>query len=74
MDIVLKESKIQFKNPVIGQPTRAVEEHYYARRIIALVESNERQFRFMANEIPFAATEDDMISAIETQLSLTKEG
>lgn len=71
MDITLKESKLQFKNPVIGQPTRAVEEHYYARRIVAVVENDERQFRFMANELPFVATEDDMVSAIEKQL--TKE-
>lgn len=68
MDIILKESKLQFKNPIIGQPTRHVEEHYYARRIVALVDNNERQFRFMASELPFFATEDDMISAIEAQL------
>ncbi|OMC83615.1 hypothetical protein BK128_18065 [Viridibacillus sp. FSL H7-0596] len=69
MNITLKESKIQFKNPVIGQPTRAVEEHYYARRIVALVDSKEKQFRFMASELPFAATEEDMMIAIELQLN-----
>ena len=70
MSIVLKESKIQFKNPIIGQPTRAVEEHYYARRIVAVVDGNERQFRFMANELPFVATEEEMIVAIENQLAV----
>ncbi|MEK5530642.1 hypothetical protein MKX79_14850 [Viridibacillus sp. FSL R5-0468] len=69
MSITLKESKIQFKNPVIGQPTRAVEEHYYARRIVAIVDGAARQFRFMANELPFVADEEDMIRAIELQLN-----
>jgi hypothetical protein len=68
MTIVLKESKLQFKNPVIGQPTRAVEEHYYARRIVAYVDGEEKMFRFMANELPFTSTEDDMISTITAQL------
>lgn len=71
MNIVLKESKLQFKNPVIGQPTRAVEEHYYARRIVAVVDTDERQFKFMANELPFVATEVDMIVAIKKQLEPT---
>ena len=74
MNIVLKESKLQFKNPVVGQPTRAIEEHYYARRIVAIVDGEERQFRFMANELPFAATEDEMIAAIKAQLELTTVG
>lgn len=72
MNIVLKESKIQFKNPVIGQPSRAVEEHYYARRIIALVDNDEHQFRFMAKELPFVASEDEMVTAIENKLTLEK--
>lgn len=72
MNIVLKESRIQFKNPVIGQPTRAVEEHYYARRIIALVDNDEHQFRFMAKELPFVASEDEMVTAIENQLTTEK--
>lgn len=46
-----------------------MEEHYYARRIVAVVENDERQFRFMANELPFVATEDDMVTAIENQLT-----
>lgn len=69
MNIILKSSHLQFKNPVLGQPTRAVEEHYYARRIVAIVDGEERQFRFMADELPFYATEDDMILAIENQLN-----
>lgn len=67
--IVLKESKLQFKNPVLGQPTRAVEEHYYARRIVAILDGEERHFRFMASELPFKATEDDMIGVIKAQLT-----
>ncbi|MEK4228973.1 hypothetical protein [Solibacillus sp. FSL H8-0538] len=71
MNIVLKESKLQFKNPTIGQPTRAVEEHYYARRIVAVVGGEDKQFRFMASEVPFAAIEEDMIAAIKEQIELT---
>lgn len=69
MDIVLKSSHLQFKNPVLGQPSRAVEEHYYARRIVAVVNGEERHFRFMANELSFIATEEEMIASIETQLN-----
>lgn len=68
MTIILKSSHLQFKNPVLGQPTRAVEEHYYARRIVAIVDDEERQFRFMASELPFFATEEEMIEAIKNQL------
>lgn len=69
MNIVLKESKLQFKNPMIGQPTRAVEEHYYARRIIAIVDGEERHFRFTKDELPFLATEDDMILVIQNKIN-----
>lgn len=68
-DIVILGSRVQFKNPVIGQPTRPIKDHYYARRIIALVDGIERQFRFMDNEIPFEATEEDMVEAVENKLT-----
>jgi len=69
MAIEIIRTSIQFKNPVIGKPTRAVEEHYYARRIVALVDSEEKQFRFMASELPFIADEEKMITEIEQQVS-----
>ncbi|MCM3457450.1 hypothetical protein M3685_26640 [Heyndrickxia oleronia] len=69
MNIVLKAVYVQWKNPILGQPTRAIEEHYYARRIIAIVNGEERQFRFMASELPFHATEDDMVATIENQIN-----
>lgn len=69
MNIILKESHMQFKSPVLGQPSRAVEEHYYARRIVAVVDGVERQFRFMAAELPYSATEVDMIAKIEQTLA-----
>ncbi|MDX8367864.1 hypothetical protein [Cytobacillus sp. IB215665] len=67
--IILKESKIQFKNPILGQSTRAVEEHYHARRIVAIIDGEERNFRFMKNKLPFVASEEEMIEAIEAQLN-----
>jgi len=67
MNIILKSSHLQFKNPTIGLPTRSIEEHYYARRIVALVNEEERNFRFMADELPFVATEEDMINSITNQ-------
>lgn len=73
MEITLKSSHLQFKNPILGQPSRPVEEHYYARRTVAIVDGVERQFRFMANELPFYATEDEMIDAIKAQLETTVE-
>ena len=69
MNIIIKSSNIQFKNPNIGQPTRAVEEHYNGRRIIALVDGEEEMFRFKKDELAFNVDEDDMIEAIEQRLS-----
>lgn len=68
MDILIKESKIQFRNPNIGQPTRAVEEHYNGRRIIADVDGEERMFRFKKEEMPFICDEDEMIELIEQRV------
>lgn len=70
MNIVLKSSHLQFKNPVLGQSSRAVEEHYYARRIVAIVDGEERHFRFTKDELPFLATEGEMITGIEAQLDI----
>ena len=68
MNIIIKSSSIQFKNPQIGQPTRAVEEHYNGRRITALVDGEERMFRFKKEEMPFIVDEDEMITLIEQRI------
>ena len=68
MNIIIKSSSIQFKNPQIGQPTRAVEEHYNGRRIIVDVDGEERMFRFKKDEIPFVIDEDEMIELIEQRI------
>lgn len=68
MNIIIKSSNIQFKNPQIGQPTRAVEEHYNGRRIIADVDEDERMFRFKKEEMPFMIDEDEMITLIEQRI------
>lgn len=70
MKIIIKDSSIQFKNPQIGQPTRAVEEHYNGRRITALVNGKEDFFRFKANEMPFEIDEDGMVGLIEQKLQI----
>lgn len=67
--IEIIRTSIQFKNPTIGQPTRAVAEHFYARRITARVNGEERAFRYMADELPFLSDELDMIAAIQNQLN-----
>ncbi|PWA11074.1 hypothetical protein DCC39_10270 [Pueribacillus theae] len=69
MEIFIETSKIQFKNPEVGKPTRAVEEHYYGRRITALVNNEKKYFRFKKEELAFEVDEDDMIQAIEQRLS-----
>lgn len=69
MEIIITNSSIQFKNPQIGQPTRAVEEHYNGRRITALIDGEEQLFRFKKNELAFDVDENDMILAIEQSLS-----
>lgn len=68
MNIIIKSSNIQFKNPQIGQPTRAVEEHYNGRRIIADVDGEERMFRFKKDEMPFIVDEDEMIELIRQKI------
>lgn len=68
MNIIIKSSNIQFRNPQIGQPTRAVEEHYNGRRIIADVDGEERMFRFKKEEMPFVINEDEMIELIEQRV------
>ena len=69
MEIIITNSSIQFRNPQIGQPTRAVAQHYNGRRIIALVDGEERMFRFKKDELAFDVDEEDMIRAIEQRLS-----
>ena len=68
MNIIIKSSSIQFKNSQIGQPTRAVEEHYNGRRIIADVDGEERMFRFKKEEMPFICDEDEMIELIRQKI------
>jgi len=68
VNIIIKSSNIQFKNPQIGQPTRAVEEHYNGRRIIADVDGEERMFRFKKEEMPFIVDEDEMIELIRQKI------
>lgn len=67
--IIIKSSNIQFRNPQVGQPTRAVEEHYNGRRITALVDGKEQLFRFKNDELAFDVDEDNMILAIEQRLN-----
>ena len=66
--IIIKSSSIQFKNPQIGQPTRAVEEHYNGRRIMVDIDGEERMFRFKKDEMPFLIDEDEMIELIEQKV------
>ena len=68
MNIIIKSSSIQFKNPNIGQPTRAVEDHYNGRKIIADVNGEERMFRFKKEEMPFIVDEDEMVELIKQRL------
>ena len=68
MDVFIKSSNIQFKNPQIGQPTRAIPEHYNGRRIIADVDGEERSFRFKKDEMPFVIDENGMIELIRQKI------
>lgn len=67
--IIIKTSSIQFKNPQIGQPTRAIEDHYNGRRISADINGEEKSFRFTELEMPFNTDEDGMIALIEKELA-----
>ena len=68
----IKSSNIQFKSPVIGKPSRAVEEHYNGRSIIVSIDGEGQMFRFKASEMPFVIEEDEMIALIEKRISEEK--
>ena len=73
MEIMIKSSSIQFKNPQIGQPTRAVEAHYNGRRVTALVNGEDELYRFDKDELPFNSDEDNIVAAIERKVEEKKE-
>lgn len=66
--ITIIESKISFKNPQIGQPTKAIPEHYNGRRIIADIDGQRQAFRFKKDEMPFSVTEEEMIAEIQKRV------
>jgi len=68
MEIIIISSNIQFRSPQIGQPTRAIEEHYNGRRIIAMIDGEEQTFRFKREELAFNVTEEEMEQAILQKL------
>ncbi len=65
MSIIIKSSRIQFKNPQIGGVSRAIKGHYFGRNVTATVDGEEKNYRFKIDEISFNADEDDMIAAIK---------
>lgn len=67
MMITIVESKILFKNPTVGQVTKAIEAHYNGRRIIAMVGDERKTFRFEKEELLFEATEEQMIEKIQQE-------
>lgn len=68
-NIMIMTSTLQFRNPEIGKPTRAVKEHYNGRRIEAMINGKEELFRFTEDELDFNVGEDEMIEAIKEKLS-----
>ncbi|MEK3888076.1 hypothetical protein [Bacillus sp. FSL K6-3431] len=42
MNIIIKSTRIQFKNPQIGKASKAIPEHFFGRNITASVEGEER--------------------------------
>ncbi|GIN71119.1 hypothetical protein J14TS2_15940 [Bacillus sp. J14TS2] len=68
MNIIIKSSTIQFKNPTIGQPSRAVEEHYFGRVVTAVVDGEEKMYRFKPEKLPYHSDEEGMIAAIEERV------
>jgi hypothetical protein len=71
-NIIVKSSNIQFKNPQIGQPTKAIEEHYNGRRIVAIFDNEEQMFSFKKDEMPFLIDEDGMVAIIEQKITEEK--
>jgi len=73
MDVIIVSSSVLFKNPHVGQPSRAIEDHYYGRRISAFVDGKRRMFRFDSTELSFEADEEEMEVAIVLRLKEEKD-
>lgn len=69
MEIYIKSSKMNFKAPQPGTPSKAIEEHFESRRIMAIVDGEDKTFVFKKNALPFNATTADMEDAIATEVA-----
>lgn len=67
MEIIIVESKLQFKSPQLGFPTKAIVEHYYGRRVKYLVNGEEKMATFKPDEMPIDIDEYEMIEIIKVK-------
>ena len=68
MNIIIKSTKMQFKNPKLGDLPLSIEDHYFGRYVIALVNGKKEYFRFTKEEVPFQFNEEQVINAIKAKL------
>lgn len=73
MDIIIKELRMQFKNPVLGLPTRPIEGHYIGRRVFAIVDGEDRHMSFTKEDVPMTATEKEITETIENYIQNEQE-
>lgn len=69
MNIIIRSSSLQFKNPQTGHATRAIREHYVGRLIMVDVDGEEQTLSFNKEEMPFIIEKDDMEEIIRQRLS-----
>ena len=68
MNIIIRSSSVQFKNPQTGHATKAIREHYIGRLISVDIDGMEQTLSFKKDEMPFIIEEDGMRFIIEERL------
>lgn len=67
-EVIIKGTFVQFKNPVTGDTTRQIRDHYYGRRVVYLMGGKERSIKLSSSEVGYDAIEDDIVSAVKNKL------
>lgn len=68
MEIIILNSSVQFKNPILGQPSVACKDHYNGRSIRASIDGKEGLYWFDKEELPFAVNINEMTAAIKKKV------
>lgn len=69
MNIIIRSSSLQFKNPQTGHATKAIREHYLSRLITVDIDGEEQTLSFSKDEMPFIIEKEGMEEIIRQRLN-----